>query len=242
MPSTERMWNWNAASARELQQRLKAVSSDVPPRGEGRTSQHIENWVLRNLLCTLANATSLLSYPLAVKKGERPDLDAEVPSGCVGIEVTEAIPQPYARAVAIQNREYPTAILDSSLFQYGEPAIAADQVRCLLQQAGDRLIGPGWMGESVEQEWAARMALVVLHKTEMLNEPTFRRQQSNWLAVYDNTPRPCLNLGSALVNLCERLAAIRRHPIEFDRVFIELPNDLVMVAGSSAYGLPLHRP
>lgn len=236
------MWDWEAVSTRELQERLKAVPCGVPPRGEGRTIQHIENWVLRDLLWTLANTTSLLTYPLSFRKGERPDLDVETAGTCIGIEVTEAIPLQYAHAVAIKNRECPTAILDPSLFQYGNAAMDADQIRHLLQQAGDRLIGPGWMGESVEQEWAARMALAVLHKTEMLNEPTFRRQERNWLAIYDNTPRAYLDLRSALRYLCERLAGVRRHAVEFDHVFIELPSNLVMVAGGHAYALPLHRP
>ncbi len=236
------MWNWSAASAPELQQRLKTIPSDVPPRGKGRTKQHIENWVLRHLLWTLANTTSLLTYPVSLRKGERPDLDGETASARIGIEVTEAIPQQYAHAVAIQNRECPPAILDPSLFQYGDPAMDADQIRHLLQQVGDRLIGPGWIGESVEQEWAGRMALAVLHKTEMLNERTFRRQEGNWLAIYDNTPRPYLDVRSALPYLCERLAGIRRHPVEFDRVFIELPDNLVMVADGHEYALPVHRP
>ncbi len=175
------MWEWSAASARDLQQRLKTIPFDVPPRGKGRTKQHVENWVLRHLLWTLANATSLLTYPMSLRKGERPDLDAETARKRIGIEVIEAIPQRYAHAVAIQNREYPATILDPSLFQYGDPAMDTDHVRDLLQQRGDSLIGPGWMGESVEQEWAARMALVVLHKTQMLNEPSFGgRRRTGW--------------------------------------------------------------
>lgn len=83
------MWNWNAASASELQQRLKTIPFDVPPRGKGRTKQHIENWVLRHLLWTLANTTSLLTYPLSLRKGERPDLDCKTASTRIGIEVTE---------------------------------------------------------------------------------------------------------------------------------------------------------
>jgi hypothetical protein len=236
------MWDWSAVSARELQQRLKTIPFNVPPRGMGRTKQHIENWVLRHLLWTLANATALLTFPLSVKKGERPDLDAETASKRIGIEVTEAIPQHYAHAVAIQNREYPTAILDPSLFQYGEPARDANQVRHLLQQAGDRLIGPGWMGESVEEEWAARIAAAVLSKTELLNEPSFRRQEDNWLAIYDNTPRPYLKLDVALGYLGERLASVRRGAVEFDHVFVELSNELVMVASNRVCALRLYRP
>lgn len=236
------MWDWSAASARELQQRLTSIPFDVPPRGKGRTTQHIENWVLRHLLWTLANTTSLLPYPLSLRKGERPDLDAETASNRIGIEVTEAIPQHYAHAVAIQNREFPTAILDPSLFQYGNPAMDAVQVRHLLLQAGDRLIGPGWMGESVEQEWAARMAAAVLSKTDLLNEPSFRRQENNWLAIYDNTPRPYLELDVALRNLRDRLASNRRGTVEFDCVFVELSNELVMVAANRVCALRLLRP
>jgi hypothetical protein len=74
------MWDWSTTSALELQQRLKTTPFDVPPRGKGRTKQHIENWVLRHLLWTLAKTTSLLTYPLSLRKGERPDLDVETAS------------------------------------------------------------------------------------------------------------------------------------------------------------------
>lgn len=236
------MWDWSAASAHELQQRLNTIPSDVPPRGHGRTKEHIENWVLRHLLWTLANATSFLTYPLSVKKGERPDLDVGTHSKRIGIEVTEAIPNQYAHAVAIQNRESPTAMLDASLFQYGDRAMDGDQIRHLLGNAGDRLTGPGWVGESAEQEWAGRMALAILHKTQLLNEASFRRQENNWLAIYDNTPRPGLDLGPALGYLRERVATIRPQPVEFDRVFIELPNEIVSLASGDACAMQLRRP
>lgn len=235
------MWDWNAGSRNELRQRLAAIPSEVPPRGEGRQKEHIETWVLRDLLWTLANTTTLLLYPLSVKKGERPDLNLKTPDSSIGIEATEWVRQDYAQAVAILNQECPTALLDPSVFQYGSPPRRRSKVGDLLQQEGHQVIGPGWQDNSAEQEWAGRMALAVIEKTDLLNEPTFRRQKNNWLAIYDNTPRPGLNLGIALSYLHERLAAIRRGRAEFDRVFVELSTELIMATGKHVYALRLHR-
>lgn len=235
------MWDWNAGSRNELRRYLAAIPSEVPPRGEGRQKEHIENWVLRHLLWTLANATTLLMYPLSVKKGERPDLDLKTPDSSIGIEVTEWVRQDYAQVVAILNQECLTAPLDPSLFQYGSSPRRRKKARDLIQREGHQLIGPGWQDDSAEQEWAARMAIAVIEKTDLLNEPTFRRQKNNWLAIYDNTPRPALNLGIALSYLHERLAAIRRDRVEFDRVFVELWTELIMATGKHVYALRLHR-
>lgn len=132
--------------------------------------------------------------------------------------------------------------LDPSLFQYGDPVIDGKQIRQLLQKAGDRLVGPGWMGELAEQEWAARIASALVSKTELLNERSFRRQEGNWLAIYDNTPRPYLKLDVALGYLEDRLACVRRGAVEFDYIFVELTNELVMVTDNRFCSLQLYRP
>jgi hypothetical protein len=235
------MWDWKADSRNELRQHLAAIQSEVPPRGEGRQKEHIETWVLRNLLWTLANVSTLLMYPFSVEKGERPDLVLKTPDSSIGVEVTEWVRQDYAQTIAILNQEGLVAPLDLSVFQYGSSARSRNKSRDLIQGEAHPLIGPGWVGDSGEQEWAARMALAVIEKTDLLNKPSFRRQKCNWLAIFDNTPRPGLNLGIALCCLHERLAAIRRGRVEFDRVFVELSTELIMATGKHVYAVRLHR-
>jgi hypothetical protein len=84
-------------------------------------------------------------------------------------------------------------------------------------------------------------------QTGKLNGPTFRRQEQNWLAVYDNAPQPVWNLDRACLRLAERLTAIRPDGVSFDRVFIERPigtgpEVMLMVFETRVYRLALHRP
>jgi hypothetical protein len=239
------MWGWTVASHEELHEHLLAIPADVPPRGHGRTTEHVERYVIRDVLWTVANTTTLLGYPLSVEKGERPDFDLRAGGVSIGVEITEAIPPNLAQASEIQTKCYPNAALDASLFQWGVPRMATEQIHATLK--GEGAHGPGWGFGSEKEEWASLVAEAVRFKTEKLNEATYRRQEQNWLAVYDNTPQPALDLGRATWNLTERLAAMRQEGLRFDRVFIELPigrepSVMLMVVASRVRGLKLHRP
>lgn len=242
------IWGWEVASRDELHERLLAIPADVPPRGQGRTSEHVERYVVRDLLWTLANETTLLRYPLSIKKAERPDFDLRAAGVSIGTEITESIPPNLAQAYEIQNKHYQNRALDASLFQWGAPKMTSKEIRAVLEGQGAHT--PGWAFGSENEEWASLIAEAVRFKAEKLNDATYRRQDQNWLAVYDNTPQPALDLGRATRNLSERLAAMRHHGVSFDRVFIERPivlagakpNPMLMVRESLVTGLKLHRP
>ncbi len=240
------MWGWEARSSGELHERLKAIPADVPQRGQGRTSEHVERYVIRDVLWTLANATGLLPYPLSIEKGESPDFDLRSSAESIGVEITEAIPPNLAHAVAIQTEHYPDAALDVSLFAWDSPALTKEEIHVALRRQGPR--GAGWAGDAAEREWANVIAAAVRHKIGKLNGPTFRRpQDKNWLAVYDNAPQPVWDLDRAIENLSECLGATQQDGLSFDRVFIERPigvepNTMLMVEGVRVSRLRLHRP
>src|SRR2546423_11727905 len=48
-----RMWGWEVRSREELHERLKTVPADVPARGQGRKSEHVERYVIRDVVWTV---------------------------------------------------------------------------------------------------------------------------------------------------------------------------------------------
>ena len=108
-----------ASSAEELREVLRSINITVPPRTEGRTSEDCERRSFCRFLSTL-NGTGMVDYPLRVSKREKPDFQVYTGDSVWGVEVTEAIPSDYARASALRDRENPDALLDMSLFKYGE--------------------------------------------------------------------------------------------------------------------------
>ena len=79
---------FDAASLSELHDNLRARDVRVPRRTEGRTTELSETWIACRFLAT-AGGEGLLEFPLRVERGERPDLVVTMPSGSIGIEITE---------------------------------------------------------------------------------------------------------------------------------------------------------
>ena len=192
------MWGWQVASRDQLHARLKAVPGNVPPRGVGRKYDHAENYVMRDLAWTLANTTTLFTYPLSIAKGQSPDFDVQIAGQAIGVEVTDAIPNSFAKAIVEQNREY------------------RDQGRAYAISCSES-------GDDAERQWAEVIANAVDKKLGKLNDPHWRRQDQNWLAVHDVAPQAVGDLGLACFYLHERLAALPHHDVNFDRVFVERP-------------------
>jgi hypothetical protein len=78
------------ASAGDLTRQLGEIDTSVPHRTEGRRKHHKERHCIVPYLTALARS-SLLEFPLRVKKWESPDFLLHFPDGTVtGIEITEA--------------------------------------------------------------------------------------------------------------------------------------------------------
>lgn len=207
----------SACSREELTEALRAVDISVPPRTEGRTSDDCERWSICRFLSTL-NGTGLVDFPLRVSKREKPDFQVCTGSSAWGVEVTEAIPKDYARASALLDRENPNALLDMSLFKYGETK-TLEQIRDILAQK--ELTGDGWAGESAERELADALRSITESKTAKLRNKGFEKYPRNLLLVYDNMPLPHLDHDAVAVHCAQRLSDYWGNDLTFDEVIVE---------------------
>jgi hypothetical protein len=139
-----------ANNSAELILALTSIDISVPPRNEGRTSEHCERWSICRWLSTI-NALKEIDFPLRVTKREKPDFQVCAGARVWGVEVTEAVPTDFARASALAARETPDALIDISLFKYGETK-TLEEIKNILNQK--KLTGEGWAGDSAERELA----------------------------------------------------------------------------------------
>jgi len=235
------MWKWRADSVAELGARIRAIPSDVPPRGQGRQNEHTETYQLRHLLWTTVHVRGLLSFPLDVEMSDRPDFLLRSAGAGIGVELTEATPTNPAQAIAIQEKHYPDRALSASAFAWGTPLMSSEEIRRMFRCHARR--GAGWFGDAAEEEWASLVAGAVRDKLEKLNADGFRREEQNWLGVYDNLPQPVWKIDLAVARLKDRLAALPGDGDTFDIVFVERPTSMLMVDRSGAITeLQLHKP
>ncbi len=179
----------------ELKQNLFASSAPVAHRGRGRRKNQTEGWVSRQLILTLSGF-SFIHFPVQVEFKDRPDLRLYMPEESTGIEITEVVPECYAQAVAIRNQYYPKAIVDRSIFTWGKK-YTAKQIHSHLSTVGNKLTGPGWTSDRVEQEWADAVNESIRNKLKKLNTKGYSVFPKNWLAVYTSSPGPMLKINQA---------------------------------------------
>lgn len=204
-----------------LRAQLRQVDISVPLRSVGRESHHGETWTLCRLLSTLASVGQL-QYPISVRhrpRPEPPDFLLEMDGSKIGIEITEAISEGYAKFSALAEKEFPDAMLDPGHFRWGAPALEKDEMRKLLRDG--RLTSPGWAGDEPEREWALFIQSTVDKKLEKLARTDFVKFESNWLSIYDNLPLPSVDRERALGFLLPLLSDRWTRRPSFDAVFIE---------------------
>lgn len=183
----EDMKDIKAANKMELFSILKSIDITVPPRD---TTEHRETWSICRLLATLANHDRL-SFPIQLTKMERPDF-LIVAGGChIGIEITDAVNQDYAKVIKWSEAD----IVDPALFKWGTPTRGNKELSTIVSQK--KLTGPGWEGMEVESEYAEAIFDVINLKTEKLHKPGFEKFSKNWLAVYCDITLPFLNIEAA---------------------------------------------
>lgn len=234
-------WDWTAVDADDLLRALGRMDLSMPPRGMGRTSKHVEDWMLGRLVATLAR-TSHLDYPFSAIKTERPDFVITAGPRSIGIEVTEATTLGHVHSVA--NQQFPEGVMiDESLFRYGVAPLSRSEIEAHLRSR--KLTGPGWVGDEVERDWAAGVLDSVARKTRKLNEDTYSRLGQNWLLIRDLIPGALLNLDRA-VELLRPLLATLSDLHQFDLVAVDTNaveggSRLVLVSSAGGFSLPIHR-
>jgi hypothetical protein len=109
-----------AGGSEELLLRLANIDISVPARSEGRTSEHTEQYSICRFLSTVSK-THHVSYPLTIKKRERPDFLLCCNIKNIGIEVTEATSQDYSEYLAVAERDPTVTFVEPANFPYGKP-------------------------------------------------------------------------------------------------------------------------
>ena len=158
---------FNAASLSELHDNLRARDVRVPRRTEGRTTEQSETWMTCRFLAT-AGGEGLLEFPLCVEPGERPDRVVTMPSGRVGIEITEAVPEDEARVTAYSENKG----IDHNPFIPPYRASDSRRSRADIEKiAKGRVQNLPRMGDSDERDWVEAMLHIVARKAESFAKP-----------------------------------------------------------------------
>ena len=192
----------------------------VPERTAGRQKTQTESWTICRLLATIGKGSDL-AFPISVTHRDAPDFLVSAGSRKIGVEITEAISEQFAWALAIAEQEFSNALLDLGNFRWGTPHRTKEELRKLLRKKA--LTSDGWSGNHPEQEWALYMQSVIESKLLKLQKGHFEKFDRNWLAIYDNLPLPSIDLKRAATQLQLLLLARQpwARPPKFDVVYVE---------------------
>ena len=221
----------------ELAASLKQIDTTVPRRidGRNRPTRTTEVWTICHLLAVLA-VSKRLTYPVSVRRSERPDFQMDDGNVTIGVEVTEATTEQYA-AYCSDVAKAGTGFLEPGHFRVGAPDLSSKQIDKLLHET--ELTSDGWSGDSPEREWAQGIQSSIEKKLRTISRPGYQKFEKNWLAIYSNLPLPSINVGKAVSYLQPRLNATWLHSPCFDVVFVETGSIIVRLTATSAEQLPL---
>ena len=155
---------------------------------------------------------------------DKPDFYLKAGKSEYGIECTEAIPQDYAHATAISEKNSDETVIDMSLLEWGHKKTPKD-----IHEIASRtkLTGPGWEGDNPEYEWAFAMSEVTKTKTSLLQKQDFKKYSNNYLLIYDNLPRPTIDFSKACSFLRKKLERYWNGDSIFNNIFVQT-DDLLM--------------
>jgi hypothetical protein len=227
-----------AASASALLSDLAAIDITVPGRTEGRRSHHRETWSICRFLSSFA-PDPLLSYPLRLEPGEAPDFTLSMGATTVGIEITEATHPDYGWACARAEKD-PDAVLEPDMFKPGTKLPKRRGLKPHVGRIDQPLVGEGWRGYEVEQNWSQFVHESVIEKTALLSNPKFSCFDQKWLLIYDNTPTNLLKVPQALAFLNAALGDYFRQPVCFHQVIVDVRKAFVRLDAHGSHVLPLN--
>jgi hypothetical protein len=204
----------SAGSRLELQRRLSALDATVPPRTQGRTTEHVERYAITHLVSSLP--VGRLQFPLTVVRRDRPDFQLIAATQVIGVEHTEAVPPNVAHAQALREQGAGPDVYFAPLAEPGEAKKSSAKIT--QEILADSPSEP-WVGDAPEREWAAAMMHAAVCKQRKVQHPTFEKFDENWLLIYDNWPLPAVHHSKAATHL-SRLLASTTLMITFDRLFV----------------------
>lgn len=185
--------DFRATTEIELKQHIADLAIDVAPRGKGRTTDQCEQWQIHHMLLGL-NKAGLLSLPFKLTKRERPDFFVQNGSVSQGIEATEIINSDYARTMTLPEAKGAGSVVDPSLFKWRQTGRSLEELRGIANR--QKLTGTGWMGNSVEREFACSIVDTVESKHQKFIAG-FTKYDENILLAYHNNSTPILDFDEA---------------------------------------------
>lgn len=203
-----------AATSEHLRSELGRLDIAVSARSLGRSTKQVERYSIAHLLATISAAR--LTFPLTVTHSDKPDFVLSMPSGTVGIEHTEAVPENVARGEFLREKGLGPEVYFTLRATPGEPRKSAAELREEIEADEP---GSGWAGDSAEREWATAMAHFVIKKISKATAPDFARHPENWLMIYDNWPLPHIDFAKAASLLYPLLREIKAFAT-FDAIFV----------------------
>jgi hypothetical protein len=207
-----------ASNKKELQRILSKTPVQVPGRSEGRNTSHTEKWSICHLLSTLSEEM-LLSYPLALMHKDKPDFELAMNSKRIGVEITESIPEDYAKCCFIAEKINPNAQIDLSFFKWGQPHKTTAELKKIANQT--ELTGDGWEGDRPEVEWANFINKTVTVKLKKLRNAGYENLSECWLSIYDNLPLPNVHAQQATEILISNFPKYWVGEKTFSHIYIE---------------------
>ena len=219
---------FETTSPSELRDSLRSSDVRVPCRTQGRTSALTETWVACRFLAT-AGGADLLGFPLRVEPGDRPDLVVTMPSGRIGIEITEAVPEDKARVDAFSEHKGIDDFRFIPRYRVNDPRRSRAEIEMIAR--GEARIMPH-MGDSIERDWVDALLHFIARKAKSFMKPGFAKHRSNWLLVHDNwSPAPDERVATKRLDRCI-FSCGRRNP--FCKVFVLRPRNLLEFAPRAA--------
>ena len=184
----ESLNQFDAQSANDLICKLQSYDTCIPNRSSGRKTHHTERWTICRFLHAIAN-TSVLSYPLCVKHGDRPDLVLGFSQGIssrIGIEIVEAVPQSYAHLQSKFEQEDSVDVYPVPEIKFHDPPWSKKRVENYVKSTKRGRLPPPIMGDRVERNWKEAIIGFVIKKAKKYESNVIKRYPRNWLLIYDN--------------------------------------------------------
>lgn len=183
------MQGFSAKDIDSFELELSKLNIKVPARGEGRKTEHCEQYQIYHPLKGLFEAGKI-EYPASLVKRERPDFVLMLGQNIWGIETTEVVHPDWARASTLPESQNDDSVLDPSLFKWGTKNRSLTKLREIASK--EKLTGTGWAGDSVEIEFAQSIYDTVCAKHLKLIEG-YERFQKDCLLIYHNLSSPILD-------------------------------------------------
>lgn len=203
----------------DLETQIQGLKIDVPPLGQGRTTDACEQWQIQHLLAGLLAACQLV-LPVRLYKREAPDFVLQNGTTLLGIETIQAINCDYVQAQVHPAAQRDDAVVDPSLYKWGTQGRPRAQIR---EEAGrTQPSGHAWPGDSVEHEFAQSIKDVVFKKHDKLNSH-YSRFDNDWILIYHNQHSPQINIDKAQVYTADILVDYWKQR-GFDTVYVHKYN------------------